>query len=931
MTIRRLVQTIFALLAVLVVASAVMIVGNSMRRHRLIALEEQTFQSYTLADRLRQSSDELTRFARTYVITGEPRFEQYYRDVLAIRNGDAPVPEHYERVYWDFLVATGRPPRPAGPPKSLRRRMEDAGVTPQELALLTRAQSSSDSLVRVEDAAFHAMKGEFDDGHGGFTRRGPRNQALAIRLMFDSAYHRHKAQIMAPIDSFLAATDQRRSADLAAFGREAANADFVLIIVFGSFFLVVIVAYPVLNERILKPVRSLQRQSRSVAADIDQLAAVSTGIAGGDLSRSFEIITVPLGVQRRDEMGELTRLQDSMVSRLQQTGSAIAAMTLGLRRGNEALSERNTTLDRTRAYLQNILDTTPIAVGVSVEGDFRYVNPEFREWFGAGGRRLASDFYVDPAERDRMLHSLRENGSVRGEVFRMRRADGHAIDSLSSFYPIEYDGEDAIIGWHVDITRLKEIENAVRETARAAEAATRAKSEFLAHMSHEIRTPMNAIVGYAQLLQGETALDAPQRRKVDAILASGEHLLNLVNDVLEMSRIEAGRATLSVESFDLLELIETVRTMFAEQFRGRRLSLTVEFDASAPRVIESDAGKVRQALVNLVSNAMKFTETGGAMIRATGALAGKEGSVVTLAVSDTGHGIAAEDLESIFDTFSQSAAGAHKGGSGLGLAISRSFARLLRGELTVQSRVGEGSTFSFTFAAQLPTGDQMPPSPASWQPVRLNTAGAPRTALIVDDIRGNREPLEEALTRAGMGVYVASSGEEALDTYAHLRPDVVLMDVHMPGIGGLEAIRRLRAVGSGVPVIVMTAAADQETEFAAHQAGADAVVRKPYRIRDLVATIARLLGVTTVEIGAGHAVALPVEPIGSVADLRGIPAEMASALRAACRAARASEVAALADAIAPHAPEAAAAIRRMANAFQYRQLLDALEETESNA
>jgi hypothetical protein len=240
----------FAGLLLIAVLTSLIVWWARNSRRDLVEIERSLFVSYKLADELRQTSDDLTRFARTYVVTGDPRYEEYFWDVLAIRGGTKARPQHSERVYWDFVVDQGRPPRPSTAPAALLDLMEQAGFTEEELSKLRQAETTSDALVQIEETAMHAMKGQFRDASGAFTVSGPPDQATAIRLMHDPAYHREKARIMAPIDEFLGMVDDRAHARLDAFTRDTAFAYRLMQSLLAIFFGIVAVSYGVLRPRL---------------------------------------------------------------------------------------------------------------------------------------------------------------------------------------------------------------------------------------------------------------------------------------------------------------------------------------------------------------------------------------------------------------------------------------------------------------------------------------------------------------------------------------------------------------------------------------------------------------------------------------------------------------------------------------------------------
>jgi len=473
----------------------------------------------------------------------------------------------------------------------------------------------------------------------------------------------------------------------------------------------------------------------------------------------------------------------------------------------------------------------------------------------------------------------------------------------------------------------------LRGAKEAAESANRAKSAFLANMSHEIRTPMNAILGYAQLLRRDPELGAEQKHKIGIIHAGGAHLLTLINSILEMSKIEAGRATLIVEPFDLGELLNDVRLMFQELTGKKGLTLTFEQDPQLPRALAGDAVKVRQVLINLLSNAVKFTERGRVTVRPSsraGAAPGRH--IVAIAVEDSGPGIEARNLARIFDAFDQADAKMRAGGTGLGLAISRSFARLMNGDLVVESAPGKGSVFTFWFEAGTASSGAVPAADVQPVPTGLDPEQPARKVLIVDDVQTNRDLLDELLSRAGFMTRLAASGEEALEVVHEWHPDLVLMDVRMPGMGGLEATRRLREGGSMAAIIAITASSLAEAEAEARAAGMDGFVRKPYQEGELFAVIGERLGVRYVY---GPTLPLPSTRTdhGAVAGsmlsqrLSELPPTLIDQLREAAIEGRAKRLESLADQVEQFSESASAEIRDLVRDFRYDALVSALPGT----
>ncbi|GAB5535928.1 MAG: hypothetical protein Rubg2KO_21770 [Rubricoccaceae bacterium] len=392
-----------------------------------------------------------------------------------------------------------------------------------------------------------------------------------------------------------------------------------------------------------------------------------------------------------------------------------------------------------------------------------------------------------------------------------------------------------------EIAERRRAEAALAEARDRAEAANRAKSAFLAKMSHELRTPLNGVLGYAQLLGRDNALTDDHRAGLDVIERSGRHLLTLINDVLDLAKIEAGKVDVAQAPFRLPELLKSLADLVRVNAESKGLTFVLDASPDLPAVVSGDERRVRQVLLNLLHNAVKFTERGTVTLRAAVERERNREAHVRIDVRDTGVGMSEEDATRAFRPFEQVGdASDHMEGTGLGLAISRRLVGLMGGRMDLQSVPGEGSVFSVHL--------QFPVTAAEWvsnsAPTQriVGVAGQP-VVLVVDDKAVNRGLIAGLLGPLGFAIVEASDGEQALERAAQADPDIILMDLVMPRVNGFEATRRLRRHNAlaSTPIVALSASVFRVTQEECLAIGCDAFLPKPVQIDDLLATLGRLL------------------------------------------------------------------------------------------
>ncbi|WP_158567951.1 response regulator [Duganella sp. BJB476] len=777
----------------------------------LDAANQYRYQSFLLATELRQSSDDLTRLARTYVETGEPQFEQQYRAVIAIRDGKLPRPQHYERVYWDFVSAGSRPPDPDGAAASLEQLMRDAHFSAAEMAKLSEAKDKSDQLVRTELIAMNAAKGKFDDGHGGFGVLRLPDPHLARDLLHNRAYHLQKADVLRPIDDFLALLDQRTAAAVAEAHQHAARIN-QLVYLLGAVTLAVLALM-------------LLWVYRAIREPLAQAVEIARRIAAGDMGGQIAV----------------------------GTGGETGQLLQALARMKEALLQH---MAANRMQLDRLVDMTQ-AIPVAVfqlrvlennEVRFKFIGAPVRELIGVEADELMADATAC------WRHVAPEVAAgLRGTLDWQQLGQGGGV--IDTVVPVQWDGQQRWVRWQArahtapgkrgvwsgffeDVSAARETEQALRQAMEAAEAASQVKSNFLANMSHEIRTPMNAILGMSHLaLQSE--LSPRQRDYVVKIQRAGQHLLGIINDILDYSKIEAGQMAVEHIDFSLDSVLDNVVGLVSEQAQKRGLQLFLDVAPGLPHELSGDPLRLGQILINFASNAVKFTHEGSVTLAVEQLERDGERALLRFAVSDTGIGLSTEQHAQLFQSFSQADTSISRkyGGTGLGLAISRKLAALMGGEVGVDSVPGQGSTFWFTAWVG-----------ARRNPTQLRHVGLQGlTVLLVDDEASARQLVGEQLRAMGLEVGYAAGGAEALQVLAQAdaggRPyQFALLDWQMPGLDGVQTAKAIQALPLALPprLAILSAHARRELRQQAAMLGIEQVLSKPVNASLLFDTMMHL-------------------------------------------------------------------------------------------
>jgi PAS domain S-box-containing protein len=506
-------------------------------------------------------------------------------------------------------------------------------------------------------------------------------------------------------------------------------------------------------------------------------------------------------------------------------------------------------LRRSREKYHNIFENSILGLYQSIpEGRYLSVNLAFARLFGYSSPQemiacvtdIGQQLYSNPKDRERAIKQIVEQGYLEGFELEVQRRDGTKFwVSMNTKIVQDEDGLH-YDGTVEDITKRKRAEDMLRAAKEVAEAATKSKSDFLANMSHEIRTPMNAVIGMTCLLLDED-LTTMQKEYVETIRSSGEALLDIINDILDISKIEGGMMEMEHQPFSLQRCIEESIELGAENAAKKGLAMEYEIEHDIPDVVLGDHARLRQVLVNLIGNAVKFTEKGCISIFVSGRKNDDGSYEIHFAVKDTGIGIPDDKADRLFQLFSQVDASTARryGGTGLGLAISKKLVQMMNGRIWVESRPGIGSIFHFTIKVQ-PTQIDLADEGkrASTLTAVTQDQDTPLRILLAGDNPINQRVALHMLAKLGLKGDVASNGQEVLQALESHRYDIILMDVQMPEMDGLETTNAIRKKWPDGPrIIAMTAAAFKSDREMCIDAGMDDYIRKPVRIDELAAAL----------------------------------------------------------------------------------------------
>ena len=644
----------------------------------------------------------------------------------------------------------------------------------------------------------------------------------------------------------------------------------------------------------------------------------------------------------RDEDGKILYSRSCWID-ISERKRIAAELELYRNHLEDLVAERTAELREAETRYRTVADYTYAwETWIDTQGAWIYCSPSCERITGHRAEEFIADpkLFVEiihPEDQPAMLSHLADQHCVAGELsefsYRVIRPDGEIVWLEHVCQPV-FDAKGKHLGQRAsnrDITDRVQAEEALRQARDAAEAANRAKSVFLANMSHELRTPLNAILGFAQLMSRDAGLSVEQYKNLDIINRAGEHLLTMINDVLDLSKIEAGKIELSPDVFDLPQMFRDVADMFRMRAQAKSLGFELDMRLTAVQHVKADQHKLRQILINLLGNALKFTRQGEISLHAecTAIADSSTQAMLHVTVQDSGVGIPAKELEAIFQPFVQAKSYRNHQGTGLGLAISRAFIELMQGSIRAESTLHKGSRFCFEIPLEIPN---LPAAGELSQSIRevvgLEEGHQEWRILVADDEIMNRGLLESLLKKAGFDVKTSADGAEAIAVFQVWSPHFIWLDIRMPEMDGCEVVKRIRALpgGQDVKVAAVTAGILRTQKEELLGKGFDDMVSKPYQTAEIFKVMAKHLDLRYVYAQPRQTSTPAHHASLHEADLAKLPQELLKNLLDAVLYLDMDKIRTVVDSIHEREPAVADAIQQLSEEFHYEKLMELCEK-----